>query len=108
MSKSIYTNVRMNELLKQKIDTAAQQQNLTTSEFIRQTLEEKSEQILMGKYTPETPPILLEILKRISYIQADLKHDTQRIDKGDPKQYNNVLEKIAAEVTSKYGVLPND
>ena len=98
----VLTSTRMDKLLKQKIDAAAKRENLSTSAFIRQTLEEKSDQILVGKNTQERDPILIEILDRISYIQADLKHDTQGIKKPSTETYDEYLKEIAKEVSDKY------
>ena len=92
----------MDKLLKQKVDAAAKRENLSTSAFIRQTLEEKSDQILVGKTTQERDPILIDILERIVYMQADLKHDTQGIQRPSKETYNEQLKEIAKEVTDKY------
>ena len=81
MSKTVHLNLRMDKLLKQKIDAAAGKGNISISTFVRQTLEEKSEQILIGKSTQERDPILLDILDRIVYIQADLMYEAQGIKK---------------------------
>ena len=102
MSKTVHLNLRIDELLKQKIDAAASKKNISISTFVRQTLEEKSEQILMGKSPQERDPILLDILDRITYVQADLMHDTQGVEKSSAPTYHEDLKSIGKKVTDKY------
>ena len=102
MSKNVIFNLRIDELLKQKIDAAAKRGNLSTSAFVRQTLTDKSEQILMGESTQERDPILIEILDRIAYIQADLKHEAQGVEKSSAPTYDEELKLIGKKVTDKY------
>ena len=102
MSKTVHLNLRVDDLLKQKIDAAAKKERTSISTFVRQTLEEKSEQILMGESTQERDPILIEILDRIAYIQADLKHDAQGVEKSPAPVYDEDLKLIGKKVTDKY------
>ena len=102
MSKNLYINVRVDELLKQKIDAAATKKNLSSADLIRQILEEQSEQILMGKKHQERDPILIDILDRITYIQTDLKYDTEGLKRPSVETYDQTLRKLSKTVTDQY------
>ena len=102
MSKTVHLNLRVDELLKQKIDAAAGKENTSISTFVRQTLEEKSDQILMGESPQERDPILLDILDRIVYVQADLMYESQGIKKSSAPAHDENLKSMGKKVTDQY------
>ena len=102
MSKTVHLNIRIDELLKQNIDAAAGRKNISISTFVRQTLEEKSDQILMGESPQERDPILIEILDRIAYIQADIMYEAQGVKKSSAPTHDENLKSMGKKVIGKY------
>ena len=101
MLKDLYINVRVDELLKEKIDAAATKKGLSSADLIRQILEQQSDLILMDKDALPDRVILDDIWHRVSIIEGAIKIRHQK-DSGHLQELREYAEKVKSYVREEH------
>ena len=93
MTEAIQINIRINTTLKTKLDTLARRKGLTTSDYIRQALEDQTLRTILEKDPIPDRLILEDMWKRICTIEGAVK-----IPKQDNPEFLKQLREYANAV----------
>ncbi len=100
MKKHITIHIRIEDNLHQKIEKSCRQIKMSKSDFIRGILEEKCDQILMGKSSDYHTRLLEEILSRTAFNQARIHEELEQDNQGNTRDHRfrlygkEVLERV--------------